>query len=539
MRVGNRRTTTKVAWWLGAVAAAALLLAAFAAPMSAAPNKTSLSAAVVSPRNGTTATTILISAVYRNVSGSRADRVTVRVGGSDHTMVRTRIGAWGTGVTYAWSGTLSAGTHTVVISATANDGSQASLAAGTVTIAPVATPTPKPTATPKPTPAPTPRPTPRPTPAPTIEPRTAPSPTPRPTPRLTPRPTATQLVLPPPTATADPTAEPTPTTDPLAGVPPVGPIVGDPTATPVVTPLLPSATPSEGPSDPPQVAIVTGTDPGSGSSGGSAGGSNGPAGPGTTGHGGQPAAWGPVAAVMAMTGLHGPTLPPMGLAPTLVTTTGAVTAAMALGLFGRKRRDDDPPDEGVLATAVAAGVGAIPPGVAFPASGIGVIDRPEPGEEAGDVADMELLLPRWRRPSLLLARKADPIRDSTPAARLTFDAGLVGPLAGRERRVIRYRVVRLLDSPDELRGAEIGYLDQGDEVQLIEKYGAYWLVLSPDGQQGWLHKMTLSDTAQEEEPAPDMPVATMPATPETWTMGESDLDSDVFEAYLESRRRRG
>ena len=350
-------------------------------------------------------------------------------------------------------------------------------------------------------------------------------------------------MLPPPTATADPTAvptpDPTPTTDPLAGVPTVGPIAGDPTATPVVTPLLPSATPSEGPSDPPQVAIVTGTDPGGGSSGGTAGGSNGPAGPGTTGHGGQPAAWGPVAAVMAMTGLHGPTFPPMGLAPTLVTTTGAVTAAMALGLFGRKRRDDDPPDEGVLATAVAAGVGAIPPGVAFPASGIGVIDRPEPGEEVGDVADMELLLPRWRRPSLLLARKADPIRDSTPAARLTFDAGLVGPLAGRERRVIRYRVVRLLDSPDELRGAEIGYLDQGDEVQLIEKYGAYWLVLSPDGQQGWLHKMTLSDTAQEEEPAPDMPVATMPATPETWTMGESDLDSDVFEAYLESRRRRG
>jgi hypothetical protein len=240
-----------------------------------------------------------------------------------------------------------------------------------------------------------------------------------------------------------------------------------------------------------------------------------------------------------MTGLHGPTLPPLGLAPTLVTTTGAVTAAMALGLFGRKRRDDDPPDEGVLATAAAAGVGAVPPGVAYPASGLGVMDRPGAGDEGGDAVDMEMLLPRWRRPSLLLARKADPIRDSTPAPRLTFDAGLVGPLAGRERRVIRYRVVRLLDSPDELRGAEIGYLDQGDEVQLLEKYGAYWLVVSPDGQQGWLHKMTLSDTAEAEEPASDIPVATMPSAPETWTMGESDLDSDVFEAYLESRRRRG
>ena len=105
--------------------------------------------------------------------------------------------------------------------------------------------------------------------------------------------------------------------------------------------------------------------------------------------------------------------------------------------------------------------------------------RPRAWPVATEAVDLELLLPRWRRPSLLQARKADPIRDATPAPRLTFDEGLVGPLAGRERRVIRYRVVRLLDSPDELRGTEIGYLDQGDEVQLLEKYGAYWLVLAP------------------------------------------------------------
>ena len=105
--------------------------------------------------------------------------------------------------------------------------------------------------------------------------------------------------------------------------------------------------------------------------------------------------------------------------------------------------------------------------------------------------------------------------------------------------MIRYRVVRLLDSPDELRGSEIGYLDQGDEVQLLEKYGAYWLVLSPDGQQGWLHKMTLGDVYEDDAPPSDGPVATMPIAAETWTMGESDIDGDVFEAYLESRRRRG
>jgi hypothetical protein len=163
---------------------------------------------------------------------------------------------------------------------------------------------------------------------------------------------------------------------------------------------------------------------------------------------------------------------------------------------------------------------------------------PVNGDELADPANMEALMPRWRRPSLIQARKTDPIRDSTPTPRLTFDRGLVGPLAGRERRVVRYRVVRLLDTPDELRGVELGYLDRGDEVQLLEKYGAYWLVLSPDGQQGWLHKMTLGDTVEADAPVSDGPVATMPIAADSWTMGEADTDGDdAFGSYLESRRR--
>jgi len=238
-----------------------------------------------------------------------------------------------------------------------------------------------------------------------------------------------------------------------------------------------------------------------------------------------------------MAGLQGPALPGFSMGPTLVTTTGAVAAAMALGLFGRRRREDEPDED--LAAASARGLGVSPLELAaagpsglrdgIAAAAVGVL-----GAE-----DVELLMPRWRRPSLIQARKADPIRDQTPAPRLTFDQGLVGPLDGRERRIVRYRLVRLFDSPDELRGTEIGYLDKGDEVQLLEKYGAYWLVLCPDGQQGWLHKMTLGDTVDEDDaPANEGPVATMPIAAETWTMGESDIDDDVFAAYLESRRRR-
>jgi hypothetical protein len=193
---------------------------------------------------------------------------------------------------------------------------------------------------------------------------------------------------------------------------------------------------------------------------------------------------------------------------------------LALGLFGKRRRDGEPTgSDDELALAAASGVR------------VATAVLPE-----SDIEAAEAMLPRWRRPSLLQARKADPIRDATPAPRLTFDQGLVGPLDGHERRVVRYRVVRMLDTPDELRGTETGYLDRGDEVQLLEKYGAYWLVLCPDGRQGWVHNMTLGDFVEEHVQA-DRPVATMPLAAETWTMGESDLDSDVLEAYLESRRR--
>ena len=281
------------------------------------------------------------------------------------------------------------------------------------------------------------------------------------------------------------------------------------------------------------------TDPTGGGPGGRAGsgGTFVPVNPDGTGGGGAGKAWGPLASLFAAVGFSPPTFPPLSLGPTLVTTTGAVATAMAFGMFGRRRRDDDLDDEN-LAAAAATGVGVGPSqlvGSGMPiaglASGVGVALGERPSVD-------ESLLPRWRRPSLLQARKTDPIRDSTPALRLTFDQGLVGPLAGHERRVIRYRVVRLLDSPDELRGAEIGYLDQGDEVQLLDKQGAYCLVLCPDGQQGWLHKMVLGEIVDGDGLRPDAPVATMPTVADSWTMGESDTDSDVFAAYLESRRRR-
>jgi hypothetical protein len=100
----------------------------------------------------------------------------------------------------------------------------------------------------------------------------------------------------------------------------------------------------------------------------------------------------------------------------------------------------------------------------------------------------------------------------------------VSPVEGHERRIIRYRVVRLLDAPDELRSVDIGQLDQGDEVQLLEKSGSYWLVLCPDGRQGWLHKMTLGEVVS------DVPIM---SPQDSWD--DTDMGSDVLSAYLAAR----
>jgi hypothetical protein len=194
---------------------------------------------------------------------------------------------------------------------------------------------------------------------------------------------------------------------------------------------------------------------------------------------------------------------------------------MAFLFFGKRRRDGGPPapDE-VLAAAAARGSGVV---ASSALTGNGAAVPPT-------ILDPDAELPRWRRPSLLQARKADPLRNAVAVAPLSFDHGVVGPVEGRERRLIRYTAVTLRDAPDELRSAAIGSLTQGDEVQLLERSGTYWLVLCPDGRQGWIHKMTLGDVVGDSP---------SPSADETWstnsTAASDDVDDDVLTAFLAAR----
>lgn len=104
--------------------------------------------------------------------------------------------------------------------------------------------------------------------------------------------------------------------------------------------------------------------------------------------------------------------------------------------------------------------------------------------------DPEANMPRWRRPSLLEARRSDPTRLAS-SARVPMRFG-EDVSNGLDVRVVRYAVVPVLDRPDEVLGLRLGDLGTGDEVQVIGGSGAFLEVLCPNGEQGYVHRTTLA-----------------------------------------------
>jgi hypothetical protein len=489
--------------------ASVLLIVALLLPATALAASIRLKDPAVSPTSGHPTTDITFSVTYRNFEGSGPDYVRVVVGGATYAL-QAKAGDedWKHGVRYSRTMRLSVGKWPVMFESRGRDRFTSNAAGPTVTITPKPKPDPKPDPTPKPTPRPTPKPDP------------TPDPTPRP--RLDPKPTAPPRERP----TDDPTAAPVALTPPLG--PTDAPIAGGfPTPSASPTPTL----------DPVIAGVILGGSAGSsggsgtGGTGGSAG-NDGGAGPDGGGSGGplvSDSFGAPPPSVVAILA---------AVAPTAVVATGGVSMLMAFMVFGKRRRDGEPtaPDD-VLAAQAARGSGMVPtsslvgstvmPGAAMAATAvqaaIGVVAS-EP--------DIDGHLPRWRRPSLMEARKTDPTRSITTSVRLTFDGDVGSAVTGMERRLIRYRLVSLLSDPDEIRGKEIGVLDEGDEVVLLEKRGTYWRVLCPDGREGWLHKMTLGDVV----------IDSSTAAADSWTAGDSGPSGgfeDVLRAYTERRQQFG
>ncbi len=480
-----------------------VLLAAAAVPALGRDAGGRLFDASVTPRAAGAGTPVTFAVSYRGDHQVLPAWVSVRVGGTAHSM--TMISSSGDSSRYRTAATLTDGTWPVRFEAATLLGGVVTLDAGEVTIGsgspgPAGTPTPRPSAdgTPRPTPKPTPDAGGDPAPSPSAgQPTSAPKPTPKPTGEAAPNPTPTAADEPAPSGRSSPA--PAPISSSGGGSASNGASGSEPTS-PLRPPIPPDAAPGSGSSvsgvieplpsaslDPTTAGLLD--DASSGNGGGDGTATN------ATRSSGSPAfafasAWLPPI-------LGGPDLTAAErvLATTVTTATG-VTLAMAFAFFGKRRRDSEPtaPDE-VLEAAAQRGTEPAAASLA-----------PEP------VATGELALPRWRRPSLLEARKADPARTPISHARMTFAPDTPPAAVGLERRRIRYRVVRLLDAPDELLASEVGLLDEGDEVQLVERNGSFWRVTCPDGRTGWVHRMVLGDiVAGGDERAPEVDASLLSA----------------------------
>ena len=174
----------------------------------------------------------------------------------------------------------------------------------------------------------------------------------------------------------------------------------------------------------------------------------------------------------------------------------SITVAGLVGMIRLSRRAGTR-DSGAEAVGAARYVGA--PVARFTATAATepsvdadpVIASMAPGQEI----DPESLMPRWRRPSLLAARRADPLRvERTGRLPLRFP---VGSESNGSRRMVRYAVVALLDRPDEVMGRQLEDLIAGDEVEVMESGGAFWRVMCPNGRIGWVHRTTLGAVGAE------------------------------------------
>ncbi len=477
-RVRDRQTRLSLQL-VGAMIGAGLLCLALVLPaFGAAVGPTKLENPSVSPRTGTTATLITFSVTYRSVKGSAPDYVRVVVGSSTFPM--TSPGSnWKQGVVFSVETTLPVGTASVRFEAKDTEKFVDTVEGGSVTIG-----------QPDPTPAPTPKPTPKPTPAPTSGSGGS---------------TGSGSSGGNDTASGSGSGS-------TSGSDPTGTIGGGGTTNTGGDSATGPRRPNEdGPGE-------AGT--GSGSTGGSYGTSWG--GPGaSTGSGGVkgtlagssghseaaridgglgggtvgsgagtnsttnrgpgsgsafvPSYSGPFNGGLAALGLQGPGHIPT--TPAVLVSTIAVSTWMAFMLFNKKRKDEEAPAPDEVLHAHAA-------------NGTGIA----PDSDLAEFPDPEDNMPRWRRPSLLVARKADPIRDPAPVRpAMAFPRQASGIPDDVERRQVRYTVAALLDRPDELRSTQIGEVTAGDELQVEGRSGTFCRIICPDGRQGWIHRTALTE----------------------------------------------
>lgn len=413
--------------------------------------KLSLTQPAVSPRSGSPSTVITFSVRATFKAGCPAPKVTAVLSGPSSVTHGLAAGSTNTvGTLFSGARTLPVGSWIVGFRAVAPSGTIVTITAqGSVVIT-----APNPTPTPAPTPTPTPRPTaPPPTPPPTAPPPTLPPPT-----------------APPPTSFPSepaPTSSAAPSPGPSATAP--APSGHGPGPSPSAATLVPAGVIDA--SGPPGARVPPG-DPRAGAGGGDL---RAPLPDSPSLADAAPDIFFMLSVWVALGGLGA------AIAAVLLQRTPAIASAIPLPV--------------VAATLGTTRESAVEP--TLPAAEL-ANELPEPDDE-------ERFVPRWRRPSVQKARFSDPIKDHAPRPALRFAEAAA---AGVARFEIRYRSVRIGSDPVDAVSQELGRLDLGDEVELLQRSRGFAQVRIPGGLVGWVLADTLVEPSLEVAPVDD---------PDDWT----------------------
>ena len=425
------RRRDRRSWLVGAFALAGWLTASltgFASPALARTcGSITIAGGTVSPGTGSPSTTFTFAVTVSDTTGTPPVWVRVRVHGSWSDLAPTGSD-WTGGVLFTGTRELPVGSWGYLFRARTAGGINCDHT--NVNPSRVVVTAPPPPPPPTPTPAPTPTPTPKPTAVPTPKPTAIPTATPKPTPK----PTAKAAAKPTPKPTAKPTKTPTKTATKVPTKAPTKAATPRPIAVVI-------ASPSESPetTEAPRAGVV----------GAIGGGASGGPGPGDEGS----SVVGPMVGLLALT-----------------------TAICGIFLLvGRRRRRQD---EDTVGTRHVDPSPAPAPVVAEPMMAFVDEDQTPVDEDA----------------PLKEVRKAS--RRATAAATAAAVATSVRTFAkpppkGVERAKVGYRRVRISSEPDAVRSVELGRLDRGDEVEILESHEGFLRVRTPDDITGWILRHTV------------------------------------------------
>jgi hypothetical protein len=169
----------------------------------------------------------------------------------------------------------------------------------------------------------------------------------------------------------------------------------------------------------------------------------------------------------------GSSLPgPLLLAP-LLALGGIILVA------ARRRRRHPDGEPGLVAAAAAAGAtAAVAPEPAAPSRDPAIEEDLEPIDEDAPLKKTRRSPKRAAVAAMVAA--AGPVRTfEKPAAK------------GVARAKVGYRQVRISSEPDALRSTELGRLDRGDEVEILDSHEGFLRVRTPDEITGWILRHTI------------------------------------------------